>query len=73
MIRCFFAIPATLALGTGLLLASVQPGWAADIVPASVSAATSQDIRQFAPDSGPTANTLAQDLCPAGMAGFGWG
>jgi len=61
-------------LCAGLLIASAQPGAAAEIAPTPVSTAPSQ-TQSVAPSAQQIipASSSTQDICPTGMAGFGWG
>jgi hypothetical protein len=70
--RCF-ATPGILTLGAALLLGSAQAGWAAEVTPTPVSAATAQrrGADTLDPRFAPTPNSSAQDQCPTGVAGFG--
>jgi hypothetical protein len=60
-------------LGAGLLIASAQPGAADEIAPIPVSTTPSQTQSPAPATHEPTAATFPRDLCPLGMAGFGWG
>lgn len=61
-------------LGAGLLVASAQPGMAGEIAPTQVSTTPSQ-AQSVPPSARQTipASSSTQDMCPVGMAGFGWG
>ncbi len=58
-------------LGAAVLIASVQPGAADEIVPIPVSTTQAQSPAPATHE--PTPATFLRDLCPLGMAGFGWG
>jgi hypothetical protein len=69
---CFGLVASLLCVG--LLIGSVQPGAAGEIAPTAVSTMPAQ-----AQSTGPSARPAApagsstQEICPTGMAGFGWG
>lgn len=66
---------AALLLGAGLLIGSVRPVSAGEIMPTPVSATPSQvqGVSQPDPRFAPTQNTSTPDPRPLGVTGFGWG
>jgi hypothetical protein len=60
-------------LGAGLLIGSVQASAAGEIAPAPVSATPSQAQGAGPSTQGTPAKSSSPDLCPTGVAGFGWG
>ena len=70
MSKIFVTLPIALAFSAGLLLAAAPSSRAEEVAPTLVSVTPSQTQ-----DAAQSAETPAspRDLCPIGMAGFGWG